>query len=81
MVIAAMNCGNLLPIALTIRDAHPHDAIVIAGDNDRHTEGNPGRTKANEAARAIGAQVAIPEFPPGVAGTDFNDLYVAGVAI
>jgi len=55
--------------------------MVIAGDDDRFTEGNPGETKAREAAYKVGAQVAMPKFPPGIAGTDFNDLYVAGVAI
>ena len=78
IVIAAMNCVNFLPVAQTIRAAHPHDRIIIASDDDRLTQDNPGRTKAIEAARAIGGEYAIPEFPPGVAGTDFNDLMCAG---
>ncbi len=81
LIIAAMNAGNLLPVAQAFRHRYPQNRIVVVGDNDRFTEGNPGKAKAIEAARAIGAQVAIPEFPSGVAGTDFNDLYVAGVAI
>ena len=78
IVIVAMNCGNLLPVAQTIRAGHPHDRIIIAGDNDRFTEDNPGKTAAIAAARAIGAQIAIPEFPPDVPGTDYNDLMCAG---
>lgn len=78
LVIAAMNTGNIVRVARVIRDNHPDDRIIIAGDDDRDTEKrigiNPGRTKAIEAARAIGAEYAIPEFPPGVEGTDYNDL-------
>ena len=78
IVFAAMTAGNLLPVAQAIRAHHPQDRIVIAGDNDRFTDGNPGKTKAIEAARAISAEYSIPEFPPGVDGTDFNDLMCAG---
>ena len=78
LVTAAMNAGNLLPVARAIRGKYPHDRIIVAGDNDRHTNGNPGRTKAIEAARAIGAEYSLPEFPPGVDGSDFNDLFCAG---
>lgn len=78
LVLAAMNAGNLLPVARVIRADHPDHKIVIAGDDDRNTEGNPGKTKAIETARAIDGEYALPEFPPGVKGTDFNDLYCAG---
>lgn len=78
LVIAAMNAGNLLPVAKAFRHRYPRNRIVIAGDNDRFTKGNPGRTKAIEAARAVNGEYALPEFPLGMAGTDFNDLYCAG---
>ena len=35
-------------------------------------EGNPGRTKATEAAQSVGARLALPVGPDGV--TDFNDM-------
>ncbi len=81
-VLAAMNCGNLKPAALAARNAWPDTAITICGDDDRFTEGNPGRTKANAAAAAIGAKVAFPAFSDDESGTDFNDLALArqGVA-
>lgn len=75
-VAAAMNAGNLKPAALALRDKYPDAQIIIAGDDDRQTEGNPGRTAANAAAVAVGGLVAFPEWPPGAPAdlTDYNDL-------
>lgn len=82
MAVAAISDGNLLSVAKTFRELYPHDQIVICGDDDRETEKrtgrNSGRLKANEAARAIGGLVVFPEFPPGIPGSDFNDVYCAG---
>jgi putative DNA primase/helicase len=73
--VAAMNAGNLLSVALAIRGRYPLADIVIVGDDDRFTDGNPGKTKAMAAATAAGARLVIPEFPPDcTSGTDFNDL-------
>jgi phage/plasmid primase-like uncharacterized protein len=80
-VACAMNCGNLKPVAISLREKFPDRTIVIAADNDRFTkdrEGrptNPGKDKAEECARAIKAKVCIPDFPQtSTEGTDFNDL-------
>jgi putative DNA primase/helicase len=74
-VACAMFADNLLPVALAIRARYPKADMVIAGDNDRFTDGNPGATKAEAAARAVGGRWVIPEFPPEcTSGTDFNDL-------
>ncbi len=73
-VMAAMNAGNLLPVCRAVRKRWPDAAITVAGDDDRDTKGNPGRTKANEAAAAIDALVTFPQFEPGEAGSDFNDM-------
>ncbi|HEU0196690.1 MAG TPA: toprim domain-containing protein [Nevskiaceae bacterium] len=73
-VWCAMNCGNLLSVAKDARRAFPDADIVVCGDDDRHTDGNPGRTKATAAAIAIGARLAFPTFPDDEAGTDFNDM-------
>jgi antirestriction protein ArdC/phage/plasmid primase-like uncharacterized protein len=82
--IAAFTAGNLLPVAQTYRTLYPERDIYIAADDDwqRETElvgqGRPrvnvGRVKAEEAARAIGAQAVFPSFPAGIQGTDWNDL-------
>ena len=76
-VACALTAGNLKPVALALRAKFPEAEIVIAGDNDRLTEGNPGRTKAIEAARAIGCNYTIPKFPDNAPAkaSDFNDLY------
>ncbi|XLX40113.1 toprim domain-containing protein [Ectopseudomonas mendocina] len=76
-VACAMNAGNLKPVAQALRLKHGSAIqIVIAGDDDRQTEGNPGRTAATVAAIAIGADVAFPEWPEGAPLdlSDFNDL-------
>lgn len=76
LVLAAIDAGNLKPVALSARQRWPNAELVIAGDDDRRTPGNPGRTKALEAARAAGCLVAFPEWPKDApeALTDFNDL-------
>lgn len=76
-VACAMNAGNLKPVAQALRSKHGSALqIVIAGDDDRQTEGNPGRTAATAAAIAIDAEVAFPEWPEGapLELSDFNDL-------
>lgn len=76
-VACAMNAGNLKPVAQILRRKHGTALqIVIAGDDDRQTEGNPGRTAATATAIAIGADVAFPEWPEGAPLdlSDFNDL-------
>jgi putative DNA primase/helicase len=81
-VIAAMNAGNLLPVAKAVMKRWPDVEIVIAGDDDWLTEQetgtNPGKLKAIEAANAIGAKVSFPPFTTEhkKAGlTDWNDYY------
>lgn len=76
-VAVAFNAGNLLDVAQALRSKYPALKIILAADDDWQTEGNPGRTKATEAARAVGGFLAVPRFPadrPDKA-TDFNDLH------
>ena len=73
-VLCAMNADNLLKVATAARAAWPSADLVICADNDRKTAGNPGLTKATKAAKEAGARLAVPEFPEGLSGTDFNDL-------
>jgi putative DNA primase/helicase len=74
-VLVAFNAGNLKPVAQMARARYPDRTIVICGDDDRQTEGNPGRSKATIAALAVGAKLALPFFQSSQAGTDFNDLH------
>lgn len=64
-VACAFNAGNLLPVALAMRRKFPALQVVVCADNDSGTPGNPGLTKATEAARAINAAVAVPVFEGG----------------
>lgn len=61
-VAVAFNAGNLVAVAKALRAKFPDLRILICGDNDTGTEGNPGLTKAREAAQAIGATFVVPEF-------------------
>lgn len=74
-VAVAFNAGNLKPVAVALRGKYPHIAIVICADDDQWTEGNPGLTKAREAALAVGGKLAVPRFEDiSDNPTDFNDL-------
>ncbi|MBV2181789.1 MAG: AAA family ATPase [Castellaniella sp.] len=59
----AFNAGNLLVVAQDPRRAHPDAQITLAADNDIKAEGpNVGRQKAQEAAKAIGGTLALPDL-------------------
>lgn len=69
----AFNCGNLLAVAQTLRQKFPSEKIILCADNDTQTEGNPGLSKAREAAVSIGGFLAIPTDQG-----DFNDMLKRG---
>lgn len=78
-VAAAFNAGNLLAVAKALRDKFPDLPLILCADDDAATPGNPGLTKAREAARVVGGLLAIPDFGadrPDKA-SDFNDLATA----
>ncbi len=64
-VAVAFNCGNLPAVARALRAKFPTLRIVVCADNDARTPGNPGTTRAQEAARAVGGFVAVPRFAKG----------------
>lgn len=78
-VIVAFDSNSLLPVAKNIRKKYLDKKIVIAADNDAlRKEGNIGVEKANEAAKAINAQVTIPNFKDNsTEPSDFNDLFLS----
>jgi putative DNA primase/helicase len=77
-VFVAIDAGNLGHVATLVRQLHPESPLLICADDDWHTQGNPGRAKALEAARALdNARFTYPMFMLGQRGekdTDFNDL-------
>lgn len=79
-VVVAFDAGNLQPVAKALRDAYPALALVVCGDDDAATAArtgrNPGREKAEAAARAVGGVAVFPaDLPAG--GKDFNDMHQA----
>ena len=76
LILAATDAGNLRPVAINARKRWPDTELIIAGDDDRLVPGNPGATKAREAAAASYASVAFPRWPEDapINLTDFNDL-------
>ncbi|WP_232430926.1 toprim domain-containing protein [Pseudomonas massiliensis] len=77
-VACAMNAGNLKAAAVALRARYPGVVMIVAGDDDRLTDGNPGRAAAEDAAHAASALVAFPDWPDDCPAslTDFNDLHV-----
>lgn len=78
-VVCAMNAGNLKAVAMAMRERYGQSVeLVIAGDDDRQTLGNPGRIAANRAANAAGAMVLFPDWPADAHKdlSDFNDLHL-----
>jgi putative DNA primase/helicase len=61
-VACCFHAGNLLPVAKALRRKFPRLLMVVVADNDRMTPGNPGVTKAREAAAAVGGVLAVPCF-------------------
>ena len=83
MVYVAFDAGNLYEVATAVRSLHSNSRLIIAADDDQFSVGNAGRTKAMQAAEAIGAECAFPMFKPehlASKPTDWNDLHVlAGI--
>ena len=83
-VIVAFSASGLLPVAKLIRKQYGDDLpLCIVADNDRwkeikHRDGpipNPGVYYAREAAKAVRAEIVIPDFHDlDGKPTDFHDL-------
>lgn len=67
--VAAFDSGNLPQVAKALHEKFPDKPVIIAGDDDRHLEAtqgvNPGKSKAQEAAKLTGGKVLLPIFAPG----------------
>lgn len=72
-VYVAFNAGNLIDVTQIAKTQWPDARLIVAGDDDIGTAGNPGRTKATAAAELSGCEVVFPTVP-----TDFNDMACAG---
>ncbi len=76
-VAVAFDAGNLAAVTTELHKKHPDLRLIVCADDDYLTAGNPGMSKASEAAASVGALLAVPDF--GVdrpeQATDFNDLH------
>jgi putative DNA primase/helicase len=68
-VYLAFTANNLTAVSKIVREKLPDAELVLAADNDTETAGNPGLSKATEAAAIIGGSVIVPPIP----NADFND--------
>ncbi len=76
-VACAMNAGNLLSVGQQLSRTHPDALLIVAGDDDRKTEGNPGKTAAIKTAEALCCGLILPpwEGDEPLSLSDFNDLH------
>lgn len=75
-VVVAFDAGNLRPVAEAWRANYPKHKFIIAGDDDHATNGNPGKKKAIEAAKAVKGIPVFPVFEDPTNKTDFNDMHL-----
>lgn len=75
-VAVAFNAGNLATVATVMRERFAELPLILCADDDATTPGNPGLTRAREAARAVRGLVAVPDFGAKrqEGQTDFNDM-------
>ena len=76
-VAVAFDAGNLLPVCQALAKRYRGVKILVCADDDYLTEGNPGVSKAQAAALAVGGSWMAPTFTVDRGGrklTDFNDL-------
>jgi len=77
LVLAAIDCGNLKAVAVGARNRWPDSDIIVCGDDDRQTPGNPGANAAKTAAHVARARFSLPAWPATapLELSDFNDLH------
>ncbi len=61
-VIVAFSASNFKSVTGEIRKAHPRANLVICATDNYRIDGNPGLTKASDAAKLYGAKVLIPLY-------------------
>lgn len=75
-IIAAIDAGNLLPVAQVIRQRYPDAQIIISADNDiKPGEPNTGKSAAEKAAKAVSGWVALPQSEEKADWNDFHQQH------
>ncbi|GGA80671.1 hypothetical protein GCM10011369_23270 [Neiella marina] len=60
--VVTVDANNIVPVAKAFRHKYHDKQFVFCADNDIHVKGNPGVSKATEAAKLVGGAVAVPDF-------------------
>lgn len=80
-VAVAFDCGNLLPVAQTLRAKYPHTRLIVCADNDAATAArigrNPGIEAATTAVQAVGGVVVSPSTDPAAPGQGMNHAIIS----
>ncbi|EJX4184674.1 DUF927 domain-containing protein [Salmonella enterica] len=75
-IIAAIDAGNLLPVAQVMRQRYPDAQIIIAADNDiKPGEPNTGKSAAEKTAKAVSGRVALPQSEEKADWNDFHQQH------
>ncbi|GAA0513783.1 hypothetical protein GCM10009414_24090 [Tatumella terrea] len=77
LIVAAIDAGNLLPVAKVMRGKYPQVQIIIAADNDhqQHGSANTGITAAESAAFAVAGFVTSPPTDHKADWDDYRQQY------
>jgi len=60
IVFVAFDAGNLICVAKAVREKYQQAKIIICGDDDFGNPDNPGRIKAEQAAKAVSGIAVFP---------------------
>ncbi|WP_241623236.1 toprim domain-containing protein, partial [Rosenbergiella australiborealis] len=81
LTVAAIDAGNLTPVAEVMRFKYPHAQIIIAADNDHHDdEPNTGELAAIKAAKAVSGWLTMPQGDHKADWDDYRQQYGLGEA-
>lgn len=72
-VLVCFDCHNMVTVADDVRRSGYIGRVIIAADNDRGSEGNPGLSAAEKIREEFGYVYVYPDFADGEKGTDWND--------
>ena len=81
-VVAAMDCGNIQPVAEAVHEKYPHNKIIIMADNDIKTKLKNGSNPGMDAAqKAINTKLAVGRVAPSFneenpEGSDWDDYAI-----
>lgn len=58
----ALDVNNMSPVARKLQQKYPDSPLMLCGDDDVSTPGNPGRTLTTALAKQLGCRAVFPQF-------------------